>query len=143
MSMTIHVDIVSAEAKIFSGTAEMVVACAQLGEVGITPRHAQMLTSLRPGEVRVIKHGGEEETFFINGGLLEIQPYAVTILADVAKRVEELDEAAALVVKQQAEQALAERKSVDFDYAEARAALAEAMAQLQAIQKIRKRLKGS
>jgi F-type H+-transporting ATPase subunit epsilon len=137
MSMTMHVDIVSTEREIFSGTAEMVSATAELGEVGILPRHSQMLTRLRPGQIRVKISEGEEQVFFVSGGLLEVQPHVVTILADTAERASNLDEASALEAKQRAEQALASRKS-DFDYAKAQAELAEAAAQLRAIERLRK-----
>ena len=138
MAMTMHVDIVSAEAEIFSGTAEMVVAPAKMGEVGIFPRHTPLLTSLKPGEVRVILEGGEEQTFYVSGGILEVQPHVVTVLSDTAVRAADLDEAAALDAKRRAEEALRDRKS-DIDYARAQAELAEAVAQLQAIQKLRKK----
>ncbi len=138
MAMTMHVDIVSAEAEIFSGTAEMVVAPAKMGEVGIFPRHTPLLTPLKPGEVRVILEGGEEQTFYVSGGILEVQPHVVTVLSDTAVRAADLDEAAALEAKRRAEEALKDRKS-DIDYARAQAELAEAVAQLQAIQKLRKK----
>lgn len=137
MSITMHVDIVSTEREIFSGTAEMVSATAELGEVGILPRHSQMLTRLKPGQIRVKISEGEEQVFFVSGGLLEVQPHVVTILADTAERASNLDEASALEAKQRAEQALASRKS-DFDYAKAQAELAEAAAQLRAIERLRK-----
>jgi F-type H+-transporting ATPase subunit epsilon len=137
MAMTIHVDIVSAEADIFSGLAEMVFAPAVLGEVGITPRHAPLLTPLKPGEVRVRLNPEREESFFISGGLLEIQPHVVTVLADTALRAHDLDEASALEAKQRAEKMLADKQS-DIDYARAQAELVEAMAQLQAIERMRK-----
>ena len=138
MAMTMHVGIVSAEAEIFSGTAEMVVAPAKMGEVGIFPRHTPLLTPLKPGEVRVILEGGEEQTFYVSGGILEVQPHVVTVLSDTAVRAADLDEAAALEAKRRAEEALKDRKS-DIDYARAQAELAEAVAQLQAIQKLRKK----
>lgn len=137
MTMTIHVDIVSAEADIFSGLAEMVFAPAVLGEVGITPRHAPLLTPLKPGEVRVRLSPEKEESFYISGGLLEIQPHVVTVLADTALRAHDLDEASALEAKQRAEKMLADRQA-DIDYARAQAELVEAMAQLQAIERMRK-----
>jgi F-type H+-transporting ATPase subunit epsilon len=137
MAMTIHVDIVSAEADIFSGLAEIVFAPAQKGEIGILPRHAPLLTPLKPGEVRVRKQGGEEESFYVSGGMLEIQPHVVTVLADTARRAKDLDEAAAMEAKQRAEKLLAD-KQVAIDYARAQAELAEAMAQLQAINRLRK-----
>jgi F-type H+-transporting ATPase subunit epsilon len=137
MTMTIHVDIVSAEADIFSGLAEMVFAPAVLGEVGITPRHAPLLTPLKPGEVRVRLSSDREESFYVSGGLLEIQPHVVTVLADTALRAHDLDEASALEAKQRAEKMLADRQT-DIDYARAQAELVEAMAQLQAIERMRK-----
>ncbi len=138
MAMTMHVDIVSAEAEIFSGTAEMVVAPAKMGEVGIFPRHTPMLTPLKPGEVRVILEGGEEQSFYVSGGILEVQPHVVTVLSDTALRAADLDEAAALEAKRRAEEALRDRKS-QVDYARAQAELAEAIAQLQAIKKLREK----
>jgi F-type H+-transporting ATPase subunit epsilon len=136
MAMTLHVDIVSAEAEIFSGTAIMVFAPAEMGEVGITPRHAPLLTRLKPGEVRVQVQGGEEESFFVSGGMLEIQPHVVTVLADTAIRARDLDEAMALEAKERAERMLAD-KGADIDYARAQAELAESVAQLAAIRKLR------
>ncbi|MFO7603983.1 MAG: F0F1 ATP synthase subunit epsilon [Gammaproteobacteria bacterium] len=139
MAMTMHVDIVSAEHEIFSGTAEVVVAPAVMGEVGIYPRHTQMLTPLKPGEVRITKQGGEQESIYVSGGILEVQPHVVTILSDTAVRAHDLDEAAAMEAKQKAEQALKDR-SGEMDLAEAQSQLAEAVAQLQAIQRIRKKI---
>lgn len=138
MTMTIHVDIVSAETEIFSGSAEMVFAPAIMGEVGILPRHAPLLTQLKPGEVRLKLPGGDEEFFYVSGGMLEVQPHVVTVLTDTAMRAKDVDEAAALEAKQRAEQALQDRTS-EFEYAKAQAELAEAVAQLQAIQKLRDR----
>ena len=137
MAMTIHVDIVSAEAEIFSGTANMVFAPAEMGEVGIAPRHTPLLTRLKPGEVRVQMEGQEEQYFYVSGGMLEIQPHVVTVLADTALRAKDLDEAAAIKVKERAEKAMDDKAS-DFDYAKAQAELAEAVAQLRAIQRLRK-----
>lgn len=139
MAMTVHVDIVSAEAEIFSGTASMVFAPAEMGEVGILPRHAPLLTKLRPGEVRVVKPDNEEEFFYVSGGMLEIQPHSITILSDTAQRAHDLDEAAALEAKQRAEQSMKDKKS-EVDYAQAERELAEAVAQLRAIQHVRKKL---
>ncbi len=136
MAMTIHVDIVSAEESIYSGRVEAVIASAQEGEVGIYPRHAPLLTRLKPGEVRLLKDGKEEQ-FYISGGILEVQPHIVTILADTALRAADVDEAAALEAKASAEKALAD-KAASLDYAEAQAQLAEAMAQLRAIERARK-----
>jgi F-type H+-transporting ATPase subunit epsilon len=138
MSMTLHVDIVSAESEIFSGTVTMVFAPAEMGEVGIAPRHAPMLTKLKPGEVRVQTQEGEEQSFFVSGGLLEVQPHVVTVLADTAIRAHDLDEAAALEAKERAEQLLSD-KQADIDYARAQAELAESMAQLAAIRKLREK----
>lgn len=136
MAMTLHVDIVSAEQEIFSGTAEMVYAPAEMGEVGIAPRHAPLLTRLKPGEVRVTTPGGGEEFYFVSGGMLEVQPHVVTVLADTAMRARDLDEAAAQKAKDAAERAMADKQS-DFDYAKAQAEFAEAVAQLRTIQKVR------
>lgn len=135
MAMTIQVNIVSAESKIFSGAAELVVAMAEEGEVGIEPGHAQMLATLKPGSVRVVKADGGDEYFYVRGGILEVQPHAVTILADVAARAADIDELEALEAKKRAEEALKER-TTEFDYAQARAALTEALAQLQTIRKL-------
>lgn len=139
--MTMHVDIVSAESKIFSGSAEMIFAPAVMGEVGVMPRHTPLLTKLRPGEVRVVKDGGEEDFFYVSGGMLEIQPHTVTVLADTALRAKDIDEAAALEAKQAAEQAMKDRKG-EIDYAKAENELAQAVAQLQTIQRLRKKLGG-
>lgn len=136
MAMTFHVDIVSAETEIFSGTASMVFAPAEMGEVGIAPRHTPLLTRLKPGEVRLQSEGKEEQFFYVSGGILEVQPHVVTVLADTAMRARDLDEAAAMKAKENAERALADRKS-EFDYAKAQAELAEAIAQLRTIKKIR------
>ena len=138
MAMTIHVDIVSAENEIFSGLAEMVFAPAIMGEVGIMPRHAPLLTQLKPGDVRLKLPDGQEEIFYVSGGMLEVQPHVVTVLTDTALRAKDVDEAAALEAKQRAEQAIQDRTS-EFEYAKAQAELAEAVAQLQAIQKLRDR----
>ena len=136
MAMTLHVDIVSAEAEIFSGTASMVFAPAEMGEVGIAPRHTPLLTRLKAGEVRIQAEGKEEQFFYVSGGILEVQPHVVTVLADTAMRARDLDEAAALKAKERAEKAMVDKKS-DFDYAKAQAELAEAIAQLRTIKKIR------
>ncbi len=141
MAMTMHVDIVSAESEIFSGTAEMVLAPAAMGEVGIMPRHTQMLTPLKPGEVRVTREGGEHEYYYVSGGIMEVQPHVVTVLSDTAVRAADLDEAAALEAKNHAEQALRDRGS-DMDYAKAEAELAQAVAQIRMIQKVRKNIGG-
>jgi len=137
--MTMHVDIVSAEEEIFSGTATFLVAPAQMGEVGIAPRHTPLLSPLKSGEVKVTLQDGEEQFIFVSGGMLEIQPHVVTILADTAVRAKDLDEAAALEAKERAEDALKD-KADEVDYAKAQAELAEAVAQLQTIKKMKKRL---
>ena len=134
--MTLHIDIVSAEAEIFSGTVTMVYAPAEMGEVGIAPRHAPLLTRLKPGEVRVQTQEGEELSFFVSGGMLEVQPHVVTVLADTAIRAADLDEAQATEARERAEKMLAD-KSADVDYAKAQAELAQSMAQLAAIRKLR------
>ena len=133
----IHVDIVSAEGSIFSGEAAMVFAPAEMGEIGIAPRHSPLITRLQTGEVRVQAENGEEQIFFVSGGMLEVQPSMVTVLADTALRAKDIDEAAALKAKQEAEEALSERKG-DIDMARAQAELAEAVARLKFIEKIRK-----
>lgn len=138
MAMTIHVDIVSAEKEIWSGQATMVFAPGEMGELGISPRHTQLLTRLKAGEVRVQDHNGDEESFFISGGILEIQPHVVTVLSDTAIRADDLDEAAALEAKQQAEEAMVDRHS-DMDYAKAKTELLEAAAMVETIKKIRGR----
>jgi F-type H+-transporting ATPase subunit epsilon len=135
---TIKVDIVSAEGEIHSGEARMVYAPAKMGEVGIAPRHAPLLTALKPGEVRVETPEGEEKEFYITGGMLEVQPHLVTILADTALRGDQLDEAAALAAQQAAERAL-EGASTETDLARAQAELAEARARYRAAQKLKGR----
>jgi F-type H+-transporting ATPase subunit epsilon len=133
---TIHVDIVSAEGEIYSGDARMVYAPARMGEVGIAPRHAPLLTALKPGEVRVEDSEGKEQGFFITGGVLEVQPHNVTILTDTALRGDQLDEAAALAAKQQAQEAL-KGASGHTDLRRAQAELAEAEARYRASQKLK------
>jgi F-type H+-transporting ATPase subunit epsilon len=133
---TIQVDIVSAEGEIHSGDATMVFAPASMGEVGIAPRHAPMLTALKPGEIRVQDADGNEETFYITGGMLEVQPTRVIVLADTALRGDQLDEAAALAAQHQAEKAL-EGASEETDLARAQAELEEARARYRAAQKLK------
>jgi F-type H+-transporting ATPase subunit epsilon len=140
MTNTIRVEIVSAEAEIFSGDATMVVATGELGELGITPRHAPLITRLKPGHVDVVLEGGERQQFYVSGGMLEVQPQVVTVLADTAVRASDLDEASAQRAKKEAEDALAHRTEA-LDIADAQAKLAEAMAQLQALERLRKNLK--
>ena len=134
---TSHVDIVSAEGEIFSGEASMVFAPAVMGEIGIAPRHAPLLTTLKPGEVRIQTPGGEEQFFYVGGGAIEIQPHLVTVLADTALRAKDLDEAAALQAKQRAEEALKNRTDA-VDAAELQAELARAVMQVKMIEKLRK-----
>ena len=136
MTMTIHGDIVSAEAEIFSGLAEMVVAPAEMGEVGIAARHAPFLTRLKPGEVRVKVSDTETQPFYVSGGLLEVQPDVVTILADTAIRARDIDEAHALEAKRRAEELLSD-KSGKIDYAAAQVKLVEAVMQLRTLEKYR------
>jgi F-type H+-transporting ATPase subunit epsilon len=133
---TIKVDIVSAEGEIHSGVASMVFAPAKMGEVGIAPRHAPMLTPLSPGEVRVQDENGKEEGFYITGGLMEVQPYLVTVLANTALRGDQLDEAAALASQQEAEAAL-KGASEETDIVRAQGELAEARARYRAAQKLK------
>ena len=137
---TLRLDIVSAEKAIFSGEAEMVFVTGRMGELGIAPGHAPLLTPLKPGNVRALLPNKEEETFYISSGMLEVQPFVVTVLADTALRADDIDEAAALEAKEKAEQAIA-NKSAEIDMARATAELAEAIAQIRAIQNIRKRAK--
>jgi len=137
---TFKVDIVSAEKEIFSGDAEMIVASAELGEVGIAPGHTPFITRIKPGEIRVKTAGDDEDlAVYVSGGILEVQPYVVTVLSDTALRAEDIDEAAAEAAKQEAEAALAAGgKSGEVDYAAVQQQLAEASAQLQLIKKFKK-----
>jgi len=137
MAESIHVDIVSAEGEIFSGAAKMVFLPAAEGELGIAPRHAPLLALLKAGEVRVQPPEGAEQSFYVGGGALEVQPNKVTVLADTAARAADLDEAAALAARQRAEEALA-GKIDKIEQAEALAELARAAAQLKLIQRLRK-----
>ena len=141
MANTIRIDIVSAEGEVYSGEATMVFAPAIGGEIGIAPRHAPLLTAMKPGEVRVQTAGGEELLFWVGGGGIEVQPHKVTILADTAARAKDLDEASALAAKQKAEEALRDRVGA-IEVAEAQAALANAAAQLKEIEKLRQLRKG-
>jgi F-type H+-transporting ATPase subunit epsilon len=134
---TIKVEIVSAEGEIFSGEASMVIAPGSQGDLGITPRHAPLLTLLRAGEVRVQTPDGEEQVFYVGGGALEIQPSVVTVLADTALRAKDIDEAAALAAKQRAEEALKDRAGA-MDHAEALAELVRVAAQLKILERLRK-----
>ena len=138
MANTVHVDVVSAEASIFSGEAEFVVAPASAGEVGLFPNHAPMITTIKPGALRIKQANVAEETLiFISGGMLEVQPGVITVLADTAVRGHDLDEAKAIAAKEAAEEALRNRTS-DIDYATAQAELSEAVAQIQTIERLRK-----
>ncbi len=137
---TIRCDIVSAEEEIFSGDVSLVVATGEMGELGIAPRHAPLITRLRPGQVRVVLDGGEEQFFYVSGGILEVQPQVVTVLTDTAIRAKDLDEAAVKKAKEEAERAIANRSDA-MEIAEAQAQLAQAMAQLQALERLRKNLK--
>ena len=138
MANTIHVDVVSAEAQIFSGEAEFVALPGETGELGIYPRHTPLITRIRPGEVRIRTGSGEEELIFVAGGILEVQPNGVTVLADTAIRGADLDEAKAQSAKQAAEE-LMQSQDAQIDYAKAQAELASAIAQLAAIQRLRSR----
>ena len=140
MASTIQCDIVSAEAEIFSGEASMVVITGEEGELGIAPRHAPLLTRIKPGQVRVMLPEGGEEFYYVSGGMLEVQPHVVTVLADTAARATDLDEAAAVKAKEEAERALSDRNA-DMEMAQAQAQLAEAVAQLAALERLRKNLK--
>jgi len=137
---TIRVDIVSAEEEIFHGDVTLLVATGELGELGIAPRHAPLITRLKPGHVRVTLENGEEQSFYVSGGILEVQPQVITVLTDTAIRAKDLDEASARKAKEEAERALANR-SAAVDIAEAQNQLAQAMAQLQALERLRKNLK--
>jgi F-type H+-transporting ATPase subunit epsilon len=139
MISTFHLDIVSAESPIFSGTVEKISATGTMGELGILPGHTPLLTSLKPGFVRTSKENGEEEVFYISGGMLEVQPAVVTVLADTAVRADHLDEAAAIEAKERAEKQLTEKAS-EFEYGQAMGELAEAAAQLRAIQELRRKV---
>ncbi|MEE4330668.1 MAG: F0F1 ATP synthase subunit epsilon [Wenzhouxiangella sp.] len=140
MASTIHCDIVSAESEIFSGDVSMVVVSGEEGELGIAPRHAPLLTRLKPGQVRVMLPDGGEEFYYISGGMLEVQPHVVSVLSDTAQRAGDLDEAAAVKAKEEAERALADR-SAGMEVAQAQAQLAQAMAQLAALERFRRQLK--
>ena len=139
MAMTVHCDIVSAEEKLFAGLVERVVAAGQLGDLGIEPGHAALLTPLKPGPVRIVKQGGEEEIIYLSGGFMEVKPGSITVLADTAVRADDLDEAAAEEAKAHAEKML-ENQSSELDYTLALTQLAEAAAQLRTIQQIREKL---
>ncbi|WP_337841883.1 F0F1 ATP synthase subunit epsilon [Rheinheimera sp.] len=138
MAMTVQLDVVSAEERIFSGLVESIQVTGSEGELGILPGHIPLLTGIKPGMVRIVKQAGEEQLLYVAGGVLEVQPHAITVLADVAVRAEDLDEQAALAAQKGAEEAM-QHAGADFNYAEAAAQLAEAIAQLRLIQKMRKK----
>ncbi|MFP6847782.1 MAG: F0F1 ATP synthase subunit epsilon [Pseudomonas sp.] len=141
MAMTVHCDIVSAEGEIFSGLVEMVIAHGNLGDIGIAPGHAPLITDLKPGPIRLVKLGGEAEVFYISGGFLEVQPSVVKVLADTVQRAADIDEAAAQLALKAAEKALNEQ-GAEFDYGSAAAHLAEVAAQLRTVQQMRKKFGG-
>ena len=133
-----HVNIVSAENEIYSGTVTEVYAPAEAGEVGIMPRHTQMLSTLKPGVVRIVTQDGTEESFYVSGGILEVQPHVVTVLSDTALRAADINESAAVEARTRAEAAMKDRAS-DMDYAKAKSELIEAVAQIEALKKIRRK----
>jgi len=141
MAITVHCDIVSAEETMFSGLVELVVAAGKMGDLGIAPGHAPLLTELKPGPVRVIKQNGEEEVFFVSGGFMEVQPNLINVLADTAVRGEELDAQAAEEARNQAQVEL-ESRGDDFEYSVAATKLAEATAMLRTISELRKKVGG-
>lgn len=138
MAMTMHLNIVSAESELYSGTVTEVYAPAEAGEVGIMPRHTQMLSTLRPGVIRIVEQGGAEQSFFVSGGILEVQPHIVTVLSDTALRATDIDESEALEAKARAEAAMKDKVS-DMDYVKAKAELIQAVAQIEALKKLRKK----
>ena len=138
MKHTIQCDIVSAQEEIFTGEASMIFATGSVGELGISPRHAPLITQLKPGPVRVQKPDGEEAFFFVGGGILEVMPHIVTVLADTAVRADDLDEAAAVRAKEEAERQLQDQTG-EMEVAEAQARLLEAAAQLRALEQLRKK----
>ena len=138
MAMTVQLDVVSAEERIFSGLVESIQVTGSEGELGILPGHIPLLTGIKPGMVRIVKQFGEEHLIYVAGGVLEVQPHTETVLADVAIRAEDLDEQAALAAQKKAQEAM-QHAGADFNYAEAAAQLAEAIAQLRLIQKLRKK----
>lgn len=137
MAMSIHCDIVSAENEIFSGLVDMVIVSGLLGELGIANGHAPLLTQIKPGEVRVVLPNGSESFFYVSGGMLEVQPHIVTILADTAIRAEDLNEAAALEAERKAKEVLAQHHDKDFNYSAAATELARAVAQIRLLKKLK------
>lgn len=138
---TLRLDIVSAEKQIFSGEVEMVFVTGELGELGVAPGHSQLITPLRPGYVRVITTNKEEDVFYISGGILEVQPYITSVLADTALHAKDIDEAAALAAKEAAEKALAGKSSA-IDIAKVTAEISEIAAQISAVRQLKKRARG-
>ena len=136
MAMTFHVDVVSAEEEIFSGSVEMLFAPGEMGDLGIMPRHSPLLTSLKPGELRLQLPDGDDQFIYVSGGMLEVQPHVVTVLSDTAVRAKDIDEAAALEAKEKAENALKDQQG-EIDYALAESQLAEAVAQLHMLKKLK------
>lgn len=141
MAMTMHCEIASAEQEIFSGRVEQLVAAGSLGDLGIHPGHAPLLTALIPGPVRIVKQNGEEEIYYVSGGFLEVQPGTVNILADTAVRADDLDEANASQAMKEAEEAI-QNQNAEMDYAETASHLAQAAAQIRTLQQLRKKLGG-
>jgi len=141
MVMTMHCEIASAEEEIFSGSVEQLVAAGSLGDLGIYPGHAPLLTALIPGPVRIIKQHGEEEIYYVSGGFLEVQPGTVNILADTAVRADDIDEANAARAMKEAEEAI-QNQAAEMEYAEAAAQLAQAAAQIRSLQQLRKKMGG-
>ena len=137
-AITVHLDIVSPEAKIFSGLIEMVSVTGEMGELGILPGHTQLLSAIKPGQVKITKQGGEKEIYYISGGFLEVQPDCITILADTVARAEDLDEAQAVEAKERAEKLLTEKKS-ELDYTATLRELAQAAAQIRTIKELKKK----
>lgn len=140
MAITTYLDIVSAEKQIFSGIVEQIVATGSLGEIGIVPGHAPLLTTLKPGEIRITLPEGKEEYYYVSGGMLEVQPYSVTVLADTVERADSLDEANAIAAKERAEAMIANKNS-EVDYSLAASELAMAMAQIRLLRKIKQNIK--
>ncbi|MGY8789631.1 MAG: F0F1 ATP synthase subunit epsilon [Pseudomonadales bacterium] len=141
MATTMHCDIASAEQQIFSGSVETLVAAGSLGDLGIHPGHAPLLTALIPGPVRIVKEGGEEEIYYVSGGFLEVQPGTVNILADTAVRADDMDEANATQAMKEAEDAI-KNQNAEMEYAEAASQLAQAAAQIRTLQQLRKKTGG-
>ena len=139
MTATIQCEIVSAEKQLFTGKVEMLIATGSLGDLGIAPGHAPLLTQLIPGPIRIFMADGEEDIFYVSGGILEVQPSVITVLADTALRADDMDEAAALEAKEKAQQALHQQQA-EIDYSAAASQLAEAVAQIRTMQQIRRRM---